>query len=304
MRKILFVLLAFFSVFLGCNKKGCMEPTALNYDSKAKQEDGSCEFPELPLITTATLSDIYNGQAKCGGNITSDGGSAVTQRGVCYSTSPSPTLNDSFTIDGTGTGSFISNLTGLMGDLYYVRSYARNAVGTAYGNELNFEAMPSGFFLSQQFNGDITSGGWTVQDVIGIHSWETGTLGVWEDAPYAVISNYDGGNTACESWLISPSLDLSEATDPVLNFDNAYGYSGDSLELLVSVDYPGTGDPNGYTWTALSATWSGGGFDFVNSGDIDLSEFMGTNVHIAFKYIGTDGSGRTWAIDNIVILGG
>ena len=291
----------FGTVFVGCEKEGCTDAGATNYNPAADKEDGSCEFPELPLITTATLSDIYNGQAKCGGNITSDGGSVVTQRGVCYSTSPSPTLNDSFTIDGTGTGSFISNLTGLMSDIYYVRSYATNAVGTAYGNELNFGAIPSGYF-GQLFNGGITSNGWTVQDVIGIHSWETSTLGGWEDAPYAVISNYDGGNTACESWLISPSLDLSEATDPYLYFYNAYNYSGDPLELLVSVDYPGTGDPNGYTWTALSATWSGGA-DFVPS-VVDLSEFMGTNVHIAFKYIGTDFSGRECMIDEIIIWGG
>jgi hypothetical protein len=45
MKKILFVLLAFSLVFVGCKKKGCTDPAALNYDSKAKQEDGSCEFP-------------------------------------------------------------------------------------------------------------------------------------------------------------------------------------------------------------------------------------------------------------------
>ena len=292
-------------VFVGCEKEGCTDPGATNYNPAADKEDGSCEFPELPLITTATLSDIYNGQAKCGGNITSDGGSVVTQRGVCYSTSPSPTLNDSFTIDGTGTGSFISNLTGLMGGLYYVRSYATNAVGTAYGNELNFESLASGVFLCKGFHDDITSGGWTVQDVIGIHSWETGSAGGWDDVHYGVISNYDGGNTACESWLISPSLDLSETTDPTLNFDNAYNFSGAPLDLLVSVDYPGTGNPNDYTWTSLtlSAIWSGGSFDFVNSGDIDLSAFdTAINVHIAFKYTGTDDSGRTWLIDNIIII--
>ncbi|MGB1104348.1 MAG: DUF5689 domain-containing protein [Crocinitomicaceae bacterium] len=168
---------------------------------------------------------------------------------------------------------------------------------------MNNERGPGELLLKDFDDDDIFSGGWTVQNIEGTHTWETGTLGGWEDAPYAVISNYDGGNTACESWLISPPLDLSETTDPVLNFDNAYNFSGDPLELLVSVDYPETGDPNGYTWTALSATWSGGGFDFVNSGDIDLSEFMGTNVHIAFKYTGTDFSGRTWEIDNITING-
>lgn len=171
---------------------------------------------------------------------------------------------------------------------------------------LNNNRGPGQILLKDFNDDDITSGGWTVQDVIGIHSWETGSLGGWDDVPYGVISNYDGGNTACESWLISPSLDLSETTDPTINFDNAYNFSGAPLDLLVSVDYPGTGNPNDYTWTSLtlSAIWSGGSFDFVNSGDIDLSAFdTATNVHIAFKYTGTDDSGRTWEIDNVLING-
>lgn len=150
---------------------------------------------------------------------------------------------------------------------------------------------------------DVNSGGWIVQQVIGADSWETGDLGSWEDRPYAVISNFDDGNSACESWLISPSLDLSGSTEASISFDNAYKYSGDPLELLISSDYSGTGDPNLATWTALSAIWSLGDFDFVNSGSIDLVSYLVSNVRIAFKYKGSDSSGRTWEIDNIIING-
>lgn len=161
-----------------------------------------------------------------------------------------------------------------------------------------------GELLVKDFNDeDINSGGWLVQQVIGTDAWEIGDLGSWEDRPYAVISNYDDGNSACESWLISPSLDLSGSTDASLSFDNAYNYSGDPLELLISTDYAGTGDPNAATWVPLTATWSTGGFAFVNSGSIDLAAYLTSNVRIAFKYVGTESSGRTWEIDNIIING-
>ena len=93
----------------------------------------------LPTITTTTASTIYSTSAKSGGTITSDGGATVTARGVCWSTSHNPTTSNSKTTDGTGTGSFISNLSGLSSNTtYYVRAYATNSVGTAYGNEINF----------------------------------------------------------------------------------------------------------------------------------------------------------------------
>ena len=64
---------------------------------------------------------------------------AVTARGVCWSTTPNPTTANSFTSDGTGTGPYVSSLTGLtLGTTYYVRAYATNSAGTAYGNEIVF----------------------------------------------------------------------------------------------------------------------------------------------------------------------
>jgi hypothetical protein len=295
MKKLLFILFLGL-VFVGCEKKGCTIPAATNYNPAADKEDGSCEFPELPLITTSNLSDIYNGQAKCGGNITSDGGSAVTQRGVCYSTSPSPTLNDSFTIDGTGTGSFISSLTGLMGGLYYVRAYATNSVGTAYGNELYFESWAPGLFLFEPFNDESQLPvGWTTFQVEGPEvQWET-SLGM------ARISNYtDGVNIPSENWLISPSVDLSSAEAPILNFNNTSAYPGPVLQVFVSNDYDGSSNPNEQgTWTEVSYTSSGGSFVEVNSGIIPLVAF--TSLNVAFKYTGSDSDGRSWGVDDIFI---
>ena len=90
----------------------------------------------LPTVTTTTATSITSNSAVCGGNVTSDGGYTVIQRGVCYSTTPNPTTSGMHTTDGSGTGSFVSNLTGLTaGTTYYYRAYATNATGTVYGEE-------------------------------------------------------------------------------------------------------------------------------------------------------------------------
>ncbi len=93
----------------------------------------------LPTVSTMAVSSITQNSATCGGNVTADGGTTVTARGVCWSTSPNPTIADSHTTDGSGTGSFISSITGLTDTTaYYVRAYATNETGTGYGNQLSF----------------------------------------------------------------------------------------------------------------------------------------------------------------------
>lgn len=95
--------------------------------------------PILPTVTTISASSITENSAESGGNITDDGGATIIARGVCWSTSQNPMISDSHTTDGTGTGSFTSNITGLSPETtYYVRAYATNSVGTAYGDEVSF----------------------------------------------------------------------------------------------------------------------------------------------------------------------
>ena len=90
----------------------------------------------LPVITTITASAIASISATSGGNITSDGGAEVTVRGVCWSTNQNPSINDSKTTNGAGSGSFTSSITGLIPfTTYYIRAYATNSIGTAYGNQ-------------------------------------------------------------------------------------------------------------------------------------------------------------------------
>jgi hypothetical protein len=92
-----------------------------------------------PTLTTWSVTDVTDTKATAGGNISSDGGAPVTERGVCWSTSQNPTVNDLKTLDGTGTGYFNSIVTGLISNTtYYLRAYATNSTGTSYGNQVSF----------------------------------------------------------------------------------------------------------------------------------------------------------------------
>jgi uncharacterized protein (TIGR02145 family) len=100
----------------------------------------------LPTLTTSSVSTITEATAVSGGNVISNGGAALITRGVCWSTTSNPTINDNRSSDGTDIGNFISNLNGLPlstmwlkpNTTYFVRAYATNIVGTGYGNEVSF----------------------------------------------------------------------------------------------------------------------------------------------------------------------
>jgi uncharacterized protein (TIGR02145 family) len=97
-----------------------------------------------PIVLTDSVRAITPTSAQCGGTISSDGGAAVTARGVCWSTSTTPTVADNKTADGTGGGSFASAIIGLSGSTpYYVRAYATNGAGTAYGSVVSFNTPPA-----------------------------------------------------------------------------------------------------------------------------------------------------------------
>src|SRR5437762_3131517 len=97
------------------------------------------------ISATTTVTSITASTAASGGNVTSDGGAAVTSRGVCWSTSANPTTSNSKTTDGTGTGTFTSGITGLAASTtYYVRDYAVNSAGTSYGTQVSFTSAAVG----------------------------------------------------------------------------------------------------------------------------------------------------------------
>lgn len=97
------------------------------------------EAPLPPSVTTKSASAIKPYSAVMGGIVTADGGAPVLARGLCWSVSPNPTVSDFKSNNGSGNGSFESEITGLNPDTkYYVRAYATNRAGTSYGNEVSF----------------------------------------------------------------------------------------------------------------------------------------------------------------------
>ena len=92
-----------------------------------------------PEVVTLEVTDISRTSATASGEVLSDGGSEVTERGICWSTHDNPTITDNHVVNGIGLGSFTVEMTGLNEDTkYYVRAYAINSYGIGYGNEVEF----------------------------------------------------------------------------------------------------------------------------------------------------------------------
>jgi hypothetical protein len=193
----------------------------------------------------------------------------------------------------TGSGSIIGIFGQFGSDL---QMYIRNTSEVSMPNQRCI-------YLFKDFeDGSITSGGWTQQNVVAGINWTTNDAGSVYGDLYGQITNYSGGNTACETWLISPSLDLSGASIPFLEFKNACNYSGDNIAVKISTNYDGVSSTATATWTDLpGVSLSSGSWSWVSSGLVDLTGFKVNGVHIAIRYTGSASSGKTWEIDNILV---
>ena len=107
----------------------------------------SCKKENLPKVATVNILEFTQASASSGSKITDDGGAMIISRGVCWSKSQNPTINHNKTDDGTGAGYFVSSITGLTpSTTYYVRAYATNSAGTAYGEETVFRTYQDYIF--------------------------------------------------------------------------------------------------------------------------------------------------------------
>lgn len=161
---------------------------------------GSCTKEEnIPVLSTKPIVYDMTTNAESGGVITSDGGSQVTVKGVCWSNTPNPTIDNDTTINGTGVASFDSYISNLnLNTTYYVRAYATNSNGTGYGDELSFSTLDGVPVLSTKTIDNI-SGGPTLNILGG--SAESGGV---------ITSN--GGNT-----IMSKGVCYSESPNPTIS---------------------------------------------------------------------------------------
>ena len=154
--------------------------------------------------------------------------------------------------------------------------------------------------FEQAFGSDL--GEFTATSVTGDQTWYASS---YQSDTYAKISGFSGSALDNEDWLISPEIDLSSYSGATVNYTQAAKFVNDQweqLSVLISTDYNGT-DPSAATWTTLTASNlpTGSDYNFVNSGDIDISSFDGQKIYVAFKYLSTTSNAATWEVKDVAV---
>lgn len=152
--------------------------------------------------------------------------------------------------------------------------------------------------FNQDWEGEMN--GWTFVSVDGEMEW---TVATHQGNHYAYANGFSSGAAhANEDWCISPAFNLNAYSNPVLTFSTAKNYTGPDIEVFFSNNYNGT-NPSAATWQPLTCALSTGSWTWVESGDIDLSAFSGTECYIGFKYTSTDEEAAGWEVDDIMLVG-
>ena len=152
--------------------------------------------------------------------------------------------------------------------------------------------------MSQDWEGDMND--WTFVTIAGNKPW---LIGEHNGNHYANANGY-GDDVDNEQWCISPAIDLSARAyqNASFAFMNAMKFNGPALELYVSDDYDGQ-DPTAATWEALEYNPSAGNYEWTESGEISLNEYIGRTCYIGFRYISTVEDGAaSWEIDDIIVI--
>jgi uncharacterized protein (TIGR02145 family) len=182
--------------------------------------------PYLPTVVTTPVTQLTNVLAVAGGEVLSDATHYVTQRGICWSTSPNPTLNDPHSINGSGLGTFTAQAHNLQSSTtYYIRAYAINSAGVGYGNEISVTTQIEGFELAGVPGDGVTFDGYTyptlvyangqewmaenlkttiyangdlVTQIVDLEQWENTNTGKW--CYYNFDSQYNNPYGKLYSW--------------------------------------------------------------------------------------------------------
>lgn len=299
-----------------------------NYTSTSRDfywaiDDITVTSTDFPTIVTIPVTGLTSSSAVSGGNAISAGASAVTAKGVCWSTSPDPTVNENKTTDGTGAGAYRSSITGLTPNTtYYVRAYATNANGTNYGAQAVLVAPPvttaattvtaSGFTtnwaassnainysldvsstpfgntaLFENFNGFLTSGFPDYTNTLNKYLMSDGWTGniVVDNLGNALI------NSSSSGYICTPALDISgNGGNYTLYFD--LGPYSTGLDKYVIVSHSANGGTyNTISTVAIPATTS-----------TKIIQITGGSSNSKIKIaVPSGGSSNRFTIDNIRI---
>jgi uncharacterized protein (TIGR02145 family) len=246
----------------------------------------------LATISTTPISSIGETYAVSGGTIINDGGTIITQRGVCYSTSPSPTTASATIISGSGIGVFSSNLNGLTPNTtYYVRAYAINSAGTSYGDELSFTTLAGGGGIVSTPGSGVTFDGYTYSSIVLgngqewmaenlrsthysngdslISNWWHYNNDAQFDFPFGKLYNWftttDPRNVCPIGWHVPTTLEW----DVLINYLGGSASAGGILKDTIIWDLPNVGAtnligfnglPSGYRYTNFNHMGQHSGF--------------------------------------------
>ena len=282
-------------------------------------------YTNLPALATLTTNNVIASSftASSGGNITDDGGSTVTARGVVWSTSQNPSISDSKTTDGSGTGSYVSNFTALSpGTTYYVRAYATNTTGTAYGDQQTFSAalpppvtdidgntyntvqIGNQVWMSENLKTSRYRNGGSIPYVVGNTDWQALTTGAWSnynhDAAneliYGKLYNWYStlGDTLCPTgWGVPSDAEWTTLTDGL----GGESVAGGRMKSIGTAYWnsPNTGATNESGFSALPGGYrnSDGSFLGIRSNavfwsatELDNYNYWFRTLYASYGYVG------------------
>ena len=203
---------------------------------------------------------------------------------------------------GTRTPSGLGSITGILSQ--YGGSFQLILRSTA-DIQMNQPLCPEPrVYMVKDFNDNsLTSGGWSTQYVLATIPWTISNSGA--PSPFMRISNFSSTtspkNTACETWYISPVIDLSQGLQPVLTFKYAHDFTGKGLEIYcTTIDV--SGKPQLHDWQRIDSISGVSGFIFATAGPYSLTNFQSKKFRLAFRYLGTTTDGATWEVDDIRIF--